>query len=329
MPVNLASIRIVIAGQAVYGAVEVRIEQVGYFAADRFSVRLAVGHEPLAGLSFYAALNLQMIVIEAAMTADGYTKLLTGQVDQVQIDLAVNEVILSGRDLAARLIDAEISDSFINQTSSQIAEQLANRFGLMPNVTATTTPVGQYYQIDHARSGLGLNSRFSTAWNLLVQLAQLENYTLSVQGTILNFAPALVGDAVVVPLTSCIDAEIVVTAALPVGATVKSWNTQNKAVITKMAGNQTGTMTTLIRPNLSSIQAQALATGHLAALGRHETTLTLRLPGELTIRPNMQIVFQGTDSNIDRSYMVDAVVREIDVSHGFVETIRAHANVIE
>ncbi len=326
LQVKRPSVWVSIAGLPVYGVIEIRVEQVAYFAADRFSVRMAIGNEPLSDLNFYVALNLQSIVIEVGGTVNSNTALITGQIDQVEIDLALQEVTLSGRNLAARLIDAEISDSFINQTASQIAEQMAVRFGLIPNVTPTAIPVGQYYEMDHTRSGLGLHSRFGTAWNLLVQLAQLENFILSIQDTTLTFAPAAVSNTVTVPLAQCIEAAVMATAALPVGTTVKSWNTRNKTVVTQMAGDTTGAMTTLIRPNLSTVQAQALATGHLAALGQHAMTLTLKLPGELVIRPNMQILLYGTNSNLDQNYVVDSVVRDIDVAHGFIETIHAHAN---
>ena len=88
------------------------------------------------------------------------------------------------------MIDAEIAQSYVNQTASQIAGTIAVEHGLIPNITKTSRLVGQYYQRDHARTVLGLNSRVTTEWELLTTLAREEDFLVSVINGTLNFEPA-------------------------------------------------------------------------------------------------------------------------------------------
>ncbi len=309
----------------VFGVVSLEVEQVAYFAADRFVVTLAMGDAGLGNAAYYAALGLQRIAIDAALSAGGFVNLITGQIDNVRIDLLFNTAVLSGRDLSAGLIDSEVAETFANQTSSQIACALAQEHNLTPNVTATTTPVGQYYELDHARSGLAQHSRNGSAWNMLTLLAQLENFAVSVTGATLNFGPAPAGTPVLITPQACIALDFDIATTIPSSTTVKSWNTRKKAVVMQTAGSSGGGSTTLIRPNLTSQQAGNLATNHLAVLSQHAVILKATLPGEMTMKPGMQILLSGTNSRLDQSYVVDAIFRSIESHHGFIETIHARA----
>jgi hypothetical protein len=96
---------------------------------------------------------------------------------------------IEGRDLSSRLIENKTQEAFVNQTSSQVATTLAQRRGLTPQVTATTTLVGRYYQQDHVRDSLNQFSRTTTEWDLLIYLAQREGFDVFVKGTTLYFQP--------------------------------------------------------------------------------------------------------------------------------------------
>ena len=320
LPVNTPHVQLLIAGAPLYGAISVEIEQVAYFAADRFRVTVALGDA-----AYFTSLGLQTLTIGIAVSDDGYVTLLTGQIDNIRLDLLANTAILAGRDLSARLIDTEISETYANQTASQIATSIAARHGLTPNVTATTTPVGQYYELDHARSALSVHSRTGTEWNMLVVLAQAENFILSVTGTTLNFCPPLAGVPMLLTPQNCIGLSLDIAATLPTSTTVKSWNTRNKTVVTQTSGTSAGGSTTLIRPNLTSSQANNLAANHLSVLTQHGTILRAEIPGELALTPASPILLSGTNTTLDRTYVIDAITRSIDARNGFVETIRAHA----
>jgi phage protein D len=320
LPVNQPQVRVLVGDTPLAGAIALEVEQVAYFAAGRFVVTVALG-----GAAYFASLGMQTVTISVAVSAAGFVELLTGQIDNIRIDLLENTATLSGRDLSARLIDTQISETFANQTASKIATLIACRHGLAANVTATTTPVGQYYELDHARSALSLNSRNGSEWNMLSALAQAEGFALSVAGTTLNFGPPPTGIPVLLTPGSCMALALDVATTIPLSATVKSWNTRNKAVVTQTAGADSGGAATLIRPNLTSAQANTLAANHLSALRRHATILMATIPGETVLTPASPILLSGTNSALDQTYVIDAIIRSIDMRNGFVETIHAHA----
>jgi phage protein D len=324
LQVNQPQIRVTIGGVAVAGVIAAEIERVAFFAADRFSVTFSVD---VSGLQFdyFEFAGKQVTTIELALTAFGYVELLTGQIDNVYSDLLNREVTIAGRDLSAKLIDSEIAETFANQTSSQIATAICARHNFTPNVTPTSTLVGQYYELDHARSALGLYSRGGTEWNLLSWLAGLEGFTLSVFGTTLTFGILPDTAPFLLTLQDCIDLVVDTAASLPTTTIVKSWNSRDKRASTQMAGDGEGTVTTLIRPGLTSQQASTLARNHLATLQTHGTVLLATIPGETSLVPGGSMTLVGTASNYDQNYAIDVIKRSLDAERGFVEHIRAHA----
>ena len=323
MPVDQPELRISVDDMVFAGIVSLEIDSVGHFAADRFRVVFAVGATPLLTTAYFASLGMQTITIEVAVRGGGYETLLVGQIDNVKLNILENTATLVGRDLAAKMIDAEISETFANQTASQIATAIAGRHGLMANVTATQTPVGQYYELDHARNALSVNARATTEWNLLTMLANAESFLLSVIGTTLNFGPWPAVQPIIVTPLSFIKLSIDSATALPSGAVVKSWNSRKKIAVTQNDG--TGAATTIIRPNLTQGQATDLAKSHLATISQHATILTGTMPGDVTLTPGMQIVLNGTSSTLDQTYLVTSVCRNLDGITGFKQAVMGYA----
>ncbi len=322
MPLEQPQIRVSLGGVPVPGVTALQVESVGYFAASRFQVTFALG----AGgydLAYFTALGQQEIIIQVALDGLGFVPILTGQIDNIRCDLAQNTVTLCGRDLACLLIDSEIAESFVNQTASQIARSLAQRFNLVPDVTPTSAKVGQYYELDHARSGLFLHSRAGTAWNLLTKLAIAEDFVLFVNGRTLYFGPLPVTQTMTVTRKNFSRLDFDIVTALPSAATVKSWNCRHKSVISQTAG--IGEMTTLIRPNLSPAAAMREAQHHLAMLGRHGTILLGEMKLDLTLAPGMQIQMIGTGSPLDTVYAVATVNRRLHGKAGLVQIVNAYA----
>jgi len=323
LPVEQPELRVSIRGMMLTGILSLTIDSVGYFSADRFRAVFAAESGSILSMDYFASLGMQTITIEAAANGFGYQTIFVGQIDNIKIDVASNVVILSGRDLAARLIDTEIFETFVNQTASQIAETISARHGLTPNVTMTTVPVGQYYELDHARSALGVNARATTEWNLLTMLAQAEGFVLSVIATTLNFGPWPVAGSVTVMPSDFMKLSIDLAAALPAGTMVKSWNCRNKSVISQSDGN--GMRTMIIRPNLTQEQAQSLAGYHLKTLGQHGTILTGLMPGDVTLQPGMQLMLTGTSSSLEKQYVVTSICRSFGGAAGFKQAVRAYA----
>lgn len=320
LPLEQPQIRVSLGGVPVPGVVSLEIEAVAYFCASRFEVVFAIGASALTTVAYFAGCGRQGVTIEASLGGFGYTRLLSGQIDNVRLDLAAGTAALCGRDFAALLIDAEISETFANQTSSQIATTIAGRHGLTANVTVTTTAVGQYYELDHARNALGLHARTTTEWSLLVALAQAEGFSLSVTGKTLNFGPGVTTTVVVTP-ANFMHLVLDMAPNLPTGATVKSWNSRNKTAVSQSVGS--GAMTTLIRPNINAAQAQTVAGAHLATLGMQAVILAGTMPADVTLTPGATLVLSGTNSVFDQSYTVEAVARTLRGRSGFAQFVRA------
>lgn len=319
------SLGVAINGMPIMGAERLELIQSGAFSADRFILSMAM--TSTSGAMFYSSLLTGTVVISVGIGSTamlGQPALLTGQIDNVAIDFALGVATLSGRDLSARLIDSEVNESFANRTASEIASYFAQSAGLVPNVTPTKTPVGQYYELAHTRTGLSLHSRSSTRWDLLAMLAELESYTLSVTGTTLNFGPP---SRQVVPTLLTYGQDLIaltIDRALALMApkiTVKSWNTRLKKMHAHAEG--AGISTTLVKPNLMPDQALSLAQAKQLELAAQAVLLHAVMPGETTLMPQSLIELQGTNTSLDASYIIQKIERQIDVREGFIQSFEA------
>ncbi|MDD2860414.1 MAG: hypothetical protein PHI71_04980 [Acidiphilium sp.] len=336
---RMVSLAVTIDGMTVGGAIELELVQCGHFSADRFRVVFATGAVP-GGAGYFAALGSGVVSVGVGVGVGvgigigigggflagigaGGGALLVGQIDNVAVDFGRGQAVVSGRDLSARLIDAEVTESFANQTASQIASQFAADAGLAAAVTATSTPVGQYYELAHTRTALALHSRHMTRWDLLAGLALTEQFALSVTGTTLNFAP--VTDAVQTVLHYGQDfISLVVDRAVGLGTpkvTVASWNPKSKQAVSSSVGSSGGV--TLVRPNLTQGEAAQLASAHQAELAAQAVLLRGSMPGDLSLMPGSVFVLAGTGTGFDTSYRIRTIERHVDVIGGFVQRFEA------
>jgi hypothetical protein len=325
LPSEQPRVLVSVGGVAVPGVVALELESVGYAAADRFCVEFALGAAAFCTAAYFAGLAGRRITIAMATAGLGFATLLVGPVDNVRVDFGANLAALSGRDLTALMVDAEISVAYVNQTSSQIASAIAQLHGLTPVVTPTSTLVGQYYERDYARSALGLNARATTEWNLLVALAQAEGFDVDVAGQSLVFGPVAPVAPLAVTVNSFTRLAVDYAASLPGGATVRSWNARNKVVNQATAG--AGTAASLVRPNLSTAQAQRFAAAHLATVAGQAMVLSGVMPGDVSLLPGAVLQLSGTGSMFDADYNVVAVRRSVSAAHGFRQAVRACAPV--
>jgi phage baseplate assembly protein V len=167
-----------------------------FYAADTFRCVLALGAMPSGfGLDFFATAGKVEVEIFAGFPADpgnytasSLTSVFVGRTDDIDTVIGANVVTLSGRDLAGLLIDAKSSEKFVNQTASQVATTLAQKYGLTPVVTSTEGRVGRLYQSDHVR----LQDE-KTPWDLLTWLARELDFVVYVKGRELHFEPRPTG----------------------------------------------------------------------------------------------------------------------------------------
>lgn len=343
MPLSSAwrspALRLIANGQPIAGVVEAEVTANNHFATDRFSARIALGPDFPTVAPFWAAADQILVDVQFSLDGAGFRSLVQGLVDSVVLDPVTTLVRIEGRDLTAALIETRTQEAFANRTSSEIATLLAQRHGLTPTVTPTTTPVGRYYQNEHDRITLNQFSRATTEWDLLVFLARQEGFDVFVQGTALFFQPPQ-NDAdphVLHPADlSDLRLQRSLTLARDIEVTVKSWNSRQKNAFAQTAkasgrrspggsslGPQRPQRYVLVRPNLTPDQALQLAQRKLAELTQHERVVEAGMPGELTLTPRSQIVLAGTGTDFDQTYFVDAIERTLSPQTGFTQRIRA------
>ncbi|HUB91407.1 MAG TPA: hypothetical protein VMA74_16915 [Dyella sp.] len=278
---------------------------------------------------------------------------LVGNVDDVHYDPLQRTLELTGRDLASLLIDAKTTETFRNQTASQIATTLAQRHGLTPVVTATSDKAGKYYQIDHIQLTDG-----HTEWDLLTWLAAQTGYVVYVKGHELHFEPAPdPAQAPVYPIVwtpaddtqsfQCTAEQLSFSRTLTVGntitVTVRSWNQKQRHGFSetyptgRAKGIRPGTATSpaqqyfVVIPNLTPDQAVKAAKAKYNDLIKQEMRLSAVMPADGTLSINNVIQVTGTGTVYDQNYFPESIVRRMGIDEGYVMSVSArnHSNDVQ
>jgi phage protein D len=322
-------LNVLVNGAPLTNAIEANVSSTAFFSADRFRVQAALNNDAYV----WAAETQLLIDVQMALSPfGGFVSLVQGYADLVSIDPIAGTLLLEGRDLSAGLIEARTQETFANRTSSEIATILAGRHALTANVTATTTTVGRYWELEHDSLTLNAATRATTEWDLLVTLARREGFDLWVSGTTLNFlAPDPSATPAVVPMSSVVSLRLdhALTFAGDVAVTVKSWHSRAGSAIVRTAQTERDAATSrtyvYVVPNLTADVAQAYAQNVLNQLTQHELAVSMEMPGELTLAPRMQMLLQGTGTIFDTTLRIDEIERRLHTRSGFTQRLRARA----
>ncbi len=330
------------------GALAASVHSVNYYQADRFTLKFAA---TALGIAAWDVDPPLLVDLQVALSDTGWTSLIIGEIDHIQVHPITGLIEMEGRDLSARLIEAKTQEAFTNQTASEVATTLAGRHGLTANAAKTTTLIGRYYTQDHSAVTLGQFSRTTTEWELLVYLAQREGFDVWVSGTVLNFQPTQPenADPYVISYqapspvpwlnTVTLTLERSLTLAKDIQVDVRSWNSQQARAFTKTAraiggravsaagttpgGKANATQRyVIVRPNLTEDQAQKLANQTAQEITRHERVIAVEMPGELTLTPRNKVRLDGTGTSFDQTYWIDSIERSISFDEGFRQSMR-------
>ena len=367
---NRPRLQALINGTVATGLITASITSNNHYNADRFSAQLALYADPTFTLAWWAGSdpspnadgtlaptpNIQ-IEFQIGFVAPGQAEsavvwqtpsFFVGAVDTLDIDMDAARINIDGRDFTSRLIETKTQATYSNQTASEVVQAIAATHGSpwTADVTATTTPVGKYYQLEHDRLTLGSFSRQTTEWDLLTNLAQEEGYDLWVSGTTIHFHPAQDPDTSnpwlinytlptrqnPVPQSNVSQLRLSrsLYLARDITVTVKSWNSKQKKAFQRIirssrqgGGSKSGQVQNyvIIRPNLTQDQADKIGTSYLESLSQHERRATFRMIGDSTTTARTIFKIQGTSSGFDQAYFVDTIERRISMSEGFVQTV--------
>ena len=327
--VRTPALEILADGVVVPGAMEVRVVNSASSRAGRFQASFAYHAAPEGYWSGW-----QPARIEVRAGSDGAANsIFLGVADCLAVDLVEGLVEVEGRDLTALLIDTLVEDSFPNQAASDIAQQLAGQVGLVPVVTQTSGLVGRYWNSDYAKLALGNYGRVRSAWDILVQLAVQEEFSVYVVGEQLFFVPidpAAAPVAVIYPgrcIKISVDRSLRIAGDIEI--LVRSWNSRTRqgcaagAVVTGTGG--AGWKKILVRPNLLASDAQLIANHAAWEMASHERVVRFSRPGEGGLAVRAVITLAGSGLDFDQNYVIDEIEREISVTGGFIEHVRARS----
>jgi phage protein D len=318
------------------------VENKTHFTADTWSLEMEPWVQPEGfGLAFFSdSANTEVEILIGSLSAsqavnaipNSPTSFIIGAVDDIDINLDGN-LVLSGRDYTSRLIDTKTANKWPDHTASWIVTELAKEVGLTANVTATTTPAGQYYKANYSSV-----TRDTPMWDLVKFLADQEGFDAYVSGRTLYFGPVQ-ADADTNPFQVIIQratngsiwssAKTIhlrrsETVAKDISVTVLSHSQHPgkgvKAVATRAAtkagGSSISKGTTqnyvIRRPGLTAAQAQDLANRTLLDLTKRERTADIVMEGDPTMNVRRRVHLFGTGTSFDLDYYVSSMTHACD-----------------
>lgn len=330
---------------------DIEIMTTTFYLADSYHIQIPLnGQDPLLNLNYWSVtqtLNVQIYIgfppDPNAFSVQDLDLFMVGDADEIDVDPLSATIRISGRDLTSRLIDTKTTQKFSNQTASSIAIQFANEHGLTPQVTNTTTIVGNFYQTQQT-----LMTNEYTEWDLLTFLAQQEDFvcfvnkntlifeprpTTSSNPYILTYQPPTTQQAS--PQYNGMQLRLTrsLTLAKDVSVTVKvPYGTKNhNAFFVKATSRHTVSNASrgpvqkysYVIAGLSQEQALQKAQSILKDITIHEILLDTRLPGDNLLLKDSLIKLQGTNTAYDQLYYPDQVVRTLNAHTGYTMEVSA------
>jgi hypothetical protein len=332
-------------GTIVDGLISLEIEETSFSHPSTFRAEFAVSALPEANNVAWWMKTADEIGVELFIgfppdpsdyDASDLTSVFYGVADDIDVEWDTQTLHVSGRDLSSKLADVKTAEKYINKTASAVATILAGMYGLTPVVTATTTLIGKYYQLDH----VDLHDD-QTQWDLLTWLAREERFVCFVQNKSLYFQPKPspsqtpyllqwtppLGDegfnsANVIRLTTT--RELALAKGIKVAVT--SWNAKHNQGYTKTAqqgGGSSPQTYSWVIAGLDPGDCQDRANQLLTELSQHERKISFEGPADNILRLANVIQLSGTGTALDQVYYPTGIKRSFDASSGYRWEIEA------
>ena len=302
------------------------------YAAATFTIAIPLAERPDLNAGFWLASSQPEVQIQVALNAwSPYLELISGRCDSMHLNPISGVVRLQGRDRAASLLDTKSSIVYQNRTSAEIATDLATRHGLTPAVAPSSGYAGRYYANETQLSSLVQFSKLASDWDILVSLAQLEDFDLYVTGSTLTFQPhtAATQAPQSIDARHLMDLQISrrLTLSGGVNTSVRSWDSANQTFVSA-SGNSPGSSTSaprysIIKPNLSPQMAETLASQMASDIYRNSMHVAMTMPGstDLSIRTPLRLT--GLAIPLTQIFEIEIIKRSFRSKSGFVQNIFA------
>jgi len=338
---------------------EIQIQTATFYVADSYNVSIPLTQpNPAFNMDFWAT-NVDMsikIFVGFPSNPNAYGTgdlklMIQGDVDMLEIDPLSQMIHISGRDLTSRLIDTKTTQKYANMSASQIATALAQKHGLIPNITQTSGNVGNLYNNQQVTM-----TKSTTEWDLITYLAQQIGYVVYVdRGNYLNFvpyptpspdkayviqyqppastglSPTFNGMDLQLKRSLTLARDVKVIVRVPHGAqnggafTVSAQATRrSRPYLRSNTGTTAPSQTySFIRAGLTKQQAQQFANQMLSNITLHEVIMDVALPGDNALTKDSIIQLKGTNTSFDQYYYADIVTRTISYEAGYLMRVNA------
>ena len=348
-PLNLARVasprvRALINGVTIDTVTHFNIVAGGSCRASRCDLTLRVPDN--AGAALWLVPNIRAVRISVFVRFDENieeVRLFEGIADLVEFDPIKNLARVRGRDYSAILMSSSNQGAFCNQTASEIAETIATRHGFDTNIVETVTLVGSQSNEDHDQMLLNAYSQFTSEWDLLTHMAQIERFELYFEGSTLNFAPrtALIRDFHVLTRDDVRELRFrkACSPAPQTSIVMKSWDTwldQSSESTSELRSDPTGLSATgpigarpieyvLVKPNLGEAYLERLGAAYSAAMSEQSLMVDIVVPGWASLRTYDIVTLQGLFEGFDQEYLIRSARWSFSATTGFLQYVRGHA----
>ncbi len=82
-------------------------------------------------------------------------------------------------------------------------------------------------------------------------------------------------------------------------------------------------MYTVMRPNLQSASAQALAEQVAQSVSAESMSIQFTMPGDVSMTVRQPIALQGSNTIFDQIFKVDSITRNFRPRSGYIQAVRA------
>lgn len=288
--------------------------------ADTFSCELSISAATqLAGLDASYWATVDDVECEIIFSIDGAEKsMFTGKLDSAPMDWTKMSVSPAGRDKSVGLTESRRNKKYVNKKASAIVSEIASENGLNPVIVESDDDAGKQYDTDTAH--LVLNT---TDYEAVSTLAEREGYRWFVDGSDLIFqpkgssgavyevhytppAPGQVASANAIRLTTDRNRG----SARSTSVKIKSWHHKHKKLYqaeAKASGSGKEVKYEHHLPMLTQGQADKVAKSKLKDAIRHELSVGVEMPADVSIDHTGSLSLSGTGTIFDQEYDIDEV----------------------
>ena len=284
------------------------------------------------------------ITIHAGENGDAADPIIfDGLLTSVSSDILRKVVVIRGTDWSYILKNSTCQGSYSNLTSSEVVQQIADKYGFSAEIAVSNTMVGSFRAGSFTHVALNQHGQRGSDWDFLIELARMDGFDLFFRGRTLIYCPPseVPRNRTSLDIGNTFSLRFARHAMVSGNTriTVKSWNSWLGEMFLQEASTndtggfidgdgslpRTGSHIEMVRPDLSSQDVERLVQQAIDNLANHGLNLDFSMQGDLSMAPRDIVIVSGVSDGLDGEYVVNALHRRFSPRSGFRQTVRAFA----